>query len=47
MNYFISKNDIELNWQDVLWGSGHHFLGGRDVVNYAKRKVIEEFNYDE
>lgn len=47
MNYFISKNDIKLNWQDVLWGYEHHFLGWKDVVNYANRKVIEEFNYDE
>ena len=47
MNYFISKNDIKLNWQDLLWGYEHHFLGWRDVVNYANRKVIEESNYDE
>ncbi|PXZ01426.1 DUF2247 family protein [Gilliamella apicola] len=47
MNYKITKNDIKLNWHDLLWGYEHHFLGWKDVVNYANKKIIEESNYDE
>ncbi|NUE67741.1 DUF2247 family protein [Snodgrassella sp. ESL0253] len=47
MSNNITKNNVSLNWQDVLWGYEHHFLEWQEVVNYANDKVTNESNYDE